>query len=191
MESRIRAVPASVPSVFHSPLATLKKRTPLVPSGVKTANGNSGEKSFTSTVPASVPSLFHSVSPVQPPPFSAPKAVKRRVPLRSTRRVGPELAGPGRISLTRTVPAAVPSLFHSSLPVSGWKALKKSVPLIFRSRATPAEPAPGTMSLTRTVPAAVPSLFHSSLPVSGRKALKKRVPSTSVSCLRSDEPGPG
>ena len=39
-----------------------------------------------------------------------------------------ELAVPGAMSLTRTVPAAVPSLFHSSMPVVGSKAMKKSVP---------------------------------------------------------------
>ena len=31
------------------------------------------------------------------------------------------------MSATSTVPAAVPSVFQSSVPVSGWYALKKSV----------------------------------------------------------------
>ena len=36
---------------------------------------------------------------------------------------------PGVMSLTRTVPAAVPSLFHSSLPCVPSLAVKNSVPL--------------------------------------------------------------
>ena len=68
------------------------------------------------------------------------------------------------MSLTRTVPAAVPSLFHSSSPVEPSSAVKNSVPFTF-VRLLGSEPAPlGMMSLTRTVPAAVPSLFHSSTP---------------------------
>ena len=38
---------------------------------------------------------------------------------------------PGSMSLTRTVPAAVPSLFHSSSPCVPSSAVKNSVPLTF------------------------------------------------------------
>ena len=43
-------------------------------------------------------------------------AEKNSVPLTFVRLVGYELALPGLMSLTSTVPAAVPSLFHSSRP---------------------------------------------------------------------------
>ena len=78
---------------------------------------------------------------------------------------GPEEATPGLMSLTSTVPAAVPSLFHSSVPKSGWNAVKKSVPLTLVSQEGLEDPAPGLMSFTSTVPAVVPSLFQSSNPV--------------------------
>ena len=68
------------------------------------------------------------------------------------------------MSLTSTVPAAVPSLFHSSLPCVPSSAVKKSVPsTAVRTRGT--MPPVGLMSLTSTVPAAVPSLFHNSSPL--------------------------
>jgi hypothetical protein len=52
---------------------------------------------------------------------------------------------PGLMSLTRAVPAAVPSLFHSSLPCVPSSAGKKSVPrTLARSRAT--RSTPGSMS---------------------------------------------
>ena len=57
------------------------------------------------------------------------------------------------MSLTSTVPAAVPSLFHSSLPAASWVALKRQVPLTSVRLRGMALAAPGTMSLTRTVPA--------------------------------------
>ena len=79
--------------------------------------------------------------------------------------------------MTSTVPAAVPSLFHSSLPWAPSLAVKNSVAADVRQ-----EPrvellaVPGLMSLTRTVPAAVPSLFHSSSPWSPSSAVKNSVP---------------
>ena len=66
------------------------------------------------------------------------------------------------MSLTRTVPAAVPSLFHSSTPCVPSSAAKNSVPFTFVRSLGYELRLPGLMSLTRTVPAAVPSLFHSS-----------------------------
>ena len=66
------------------------------------------------------------------------------------------------MSVTMTVPAAVPSLFHSSMPFVPSLAVKKSVPSTFvrllgLSRRVDV--------LDQQVPAAVPSLFHSSYAV--------------------------
>ena len=68
------------------------------------------------------------------------------------------------MSLTRTVPAAVPSLFHSSRPCAPSSAVKYSVPSTFvRSRGIRSRP-PGLMSLPARCRPSVPSLFHSSSP---------------------------
>ena len=80
------------------------------------------------------------------------------------------------MSLTRTVPAAVPSLFHSSAPWVVSRATKKRVPLKsvsdeLRKTLTALE-LPGLMSLTSLVPLLVPSLFHSSTPCLPSLALK-------------------
>jgi hypothetical protein len=68
------------------------------------------------------------------------------------------------MSRTRNVPAGVPSLFHSSLPLDASTAEKKSVPSTSVSPSGYEPSVPGRMSFTRTVPAAVPSLFHNSMP---------------------------
>jgi hypothetical protein len=76
--------------------------------------------------------------------------------------------------LTRTVPAAVPSLFHNSRPVSGWKAEKKRVP--FTSVNSSGFDSPSIQrSCTRFVPAAVPSLLKSSRPEVPSSETKKRL----------------
>ena len=88
----------------------------------------------------------------------------------------------GLMSLTKTVPAAVPSLFHNSLLLIlvGLKARKYKVPFTF-VRGEGFEGAnPGLMSLTKTVPAAVPSLFHNSVALVSSLALKYKVPFTFV-----------
>jgi len=54
-------------------------------------------------------------------------AAKKRVPLTSVRLAGAEPLDPGQMSATGTVPAAVPSLFQSSVPVVPPLAVKKSV----------------------------------------------------------------
>ncbi len=46
-----------------------------------------------------------------------------------TAQDGLEALEPGLMSLIRTVPAAVPSLFHNSVPLVGSVAWKKRVPL--------------------------------------------------------------
>jgi hypothetical protein len=57
------------------------------------------------------------------------------------------------MSLTTTVPAVVPSLFHSSAPLTGSLAVKNSVlPMTVRLKGLELA-LPGRMSLTRTVPA--------------------------------------
>ena len=90
---------------------------------------------------------------------------------------------PGWMSLTRTVPAAVPSLFHSSSPCAAVVGREEQRAVDVRQVAgTGYElPPPGLMSLTRTVPAAVPSLFHSSTPLTPSSAEKNSVPFTFVS----------
>src|SRR3972149_11645541 len=53
------------------------------------------------------------------------------------------------MSLTRTVPASVPSLFHSSRPAEPSSAGKNSVPLTSSPSNGDDPPVPGKMSLTR------------------------------------------
>src|SRR4051812_30038367 len=100
------------------------------------------------------------------------------VPLTGVKKWAVALDGPvwGLRSLTRAVPAAVPSLAHSSVPWSRSSAAKNSrPPAAVRWRGY--DPAgPGPTSLTITVPAAVPSDFHSSVPVADDLAEKNRVP---------------
>ena len=105
--------------------------------------------------------------------------------------MGSELPGPGLMSFTRTVPAAVPSVLHSSDPVPS-SAAKKSVP------PTLVNPVglelPGRlMSATRTVPLSVPSLLHSSDPPTPSSAANAResVPGMFVISRRLELPGPG
>ena len=74
------------------------------------------------------------------------------------------------MSLTRTVPAAVPSLFHSSVAVRAVVGREEQRPVHVRQAESGWKPCvPGPMSLTRTVPAAVPSLFHSSIAAACRR----------------------
>src|SRR5258708_35432616 len=78
--------------------------------------------SFTCTVPPGVPSLFHSSGPVTPS-----SAGKNQAPLRKTNSEGKRVPpSPGKewsvavvlMSFTSVVPAAVPSVFHSSIPLA-------------------------------------------------------------------------
>src|SRR4051794_19462702 len=95
------------------------------------------------------------------------------------RLLGPEDADPGVMSLTRTVPADVPSLFHSSLPAESPATKKRVFPTAVRDTGE-LPPVPATMSLTRTVPAVVPLLLHNSAPAAWVLARKKRVLPTTV-----------
>ena len=83
-------------------------------------------------------------------------ALKNSVPLITTKLDG-ELDPLVLISLTRTVPASVPSDFQSSCPPDESDALKNSIPLTF-VKIPDVEPlTPALISLTRIVPASVPS----------------------------------
>src|SRR5262249_14158790 len=134
-----------------------------------------GLMSLTSAVPADVPSVFHSSQPVVLTYIEPSKATKNSVPFTIVNCSGLELASPGEMFLTRTVPAAVPSLFHSSTPFEPSNALKKRMPLKFVRLVGHEFSVPGAISLTRTVPAAVPSLFHSSSPCIASLARKYSV----------------
>src|SRR5262249_4249747 len=90
-------------------------------------------------------------------------------------QAGDEVALPGLRSLTSTVPAAVPSLFHSSRPCVPSSAVKNSLPLTSVSHQGYEVALPGLRSLTSTVPAARPSLFHSSRPLTPSCAVKEAV----------------
>src|SRR5262245_25666279 len=63
------------------------------------------------------------------------------------------------MSLTRTVPAAVPLLTHSSAPFVPSDALKKTLPLLAVSDRYPCSAI--ERDLTRAVHPGVPSVFHS------------------------------
>src|SRR4051794_38701618 len=101
---------------------------------------------------------------------------------------GVDDALPGRRSLSRTVPAAVPSVFHSSVPVAGVDAGNHSSPPT-EAQMPGAEPmAPGARSVIIAVPAVVPSLRYSSYPVSGVQLVKYNAPAWAVSEPTSQGP---
>ena len=80
------------------------------------------------------------------------------------------------MSLAITVPASVPSLFHSSSLWVPSLAEKNRVPSTLVSESGAKVSTLGLMSLTITVPASVPSPFHSSKPCVPSVATKNRVP---------------
>ena len=57
------------------------------------------------------------------------KKPKKRMPLETSKLWGLELLLPGRISFNIMVPASVPSLFHSSMPLVPLLAAKYMAPL--------------------------------------------------------------
>jgi hypothetical protein len=114
-------------SVFHSSrpvtLSSAEKYKALLnavkPLGEELAPAV-GLMSFTRTVPASVPSLFHSSVPVMPS-----SAENNQAPLKKANSVGKGVPlAPGKefpavlMSFTRAVPVPVPSVFHSSKPLT-------------------------------------------------------------------------
>ena len=80
-------------------------------------------------------------------------------------------------SFTIVVPAAVPSVIQTSMPVVGVNASNNTRPSPVALNALGEEPvAPGTMSRTSEVPAAVPSVIHSSAPAAAVVAAKTARP---------------
>ncbi|GCL48269.1 hypothetical protein NIES3787_39850 [Microcystis aeruginosa NIES-3787] len=123
-------------------------------------------------------------------PLTPLSALKNRVLPTALRLLGLELEAPGRMSPTKTVPAAVPSLLHNSSPFTPSLTVKNRVlPTAVRRLGLELEE-PARMSLTKTVPADVPSLFHNSLPFTPSSAVKNRVLPTAVrfSRLELEEP---
>src|SRR5690349_15007670 len=127
-------VPAAVPLDFHNskpwvPSLAAKNAVPLkLVKEKRFEPAEPGRMSLTSTVPAAVPLDFHSSAPVTPL-----SAVKNSLPLTfamEKEKGPPEPAAPGRMSLTSTVPSAVPLDFHSSTPLVPLSAAKNSVPLM-------------------------------------------------------------
>src|SRR5262249_4238121 len=134
--------------------------------------------------------LFHSSTPCWPS-----STVNISVPLTFVSEPGdPEYRLLGWKSLTSTVPAAVPSLFHRSRELSKdgvpftfvCETTKYSVSLPLVNAAGPVATGWGLPSLTRVVPAAVPSPFHNSEPVVPSSAVKNSVPFTTVRLLGSE-----
>src|SRR6266480_1965891 len=112
-----------VPLVFHSskPVPPSAEKYSSLLNTVKPDGKESPERlmSFTCTVPNAVPSLFHSLGPV---PSSAEK---NHAPLKKANSEGKrplppgeECPAPGLMSFTKTVPMALPSVFHSSKPLT-------------------------------------------------------------------------
>jgi hypothetical protein len=95
------------------------------------------------------------------------------------------------MSLTRTVPAAVPSDFHNSRPVVPSVAAKNRMPFATHMPPRVQIPAPELMSLTSTVPASVPSDFQSSSPLTPSAKAKYAVPLKSTRPKKVGEAGPG
>ena len=126
-------VPAPVPSLFHSsspcaPSSAVKKRVlPTARRFEGSEESTPGRMSATCTVPARVPLLLQSSVPVIVLVLEPSCAVKKSVPLTLVRLLGLELEPPGKMSFTSNVPAVVPSLLHSSVPVPDCHATKKSV----------------------------------------------------------------
>src|SRR5947208_13799860 len=170
-----------------SPAARSVQSLPQHDSGVRAAAPASHPSPGSSTPftrPAELPSAQRSV------PVFGSVAAKKSLPPTAVSSCGFELSGPGLMSPTSTVPAAVPLLFQSSRPVVGSKAAKKSVPFTFVRPSGEESPGPGLMSLTSTVPAAVPSLFQSSRPFASAATTKSGA-STAVGPSGGEERGPG
>ncbi len=102
------------------------------------------------------------------------------------------LLTPGTRSATSVVPAAVPSLRHSSVPFAGVVATNHARPWKATISVIEAPTSlPGTRSTTSRVPAEVPSLTHSSRPTPSRRATKNTRLPTAVNRLGSEFAAPG
>src|SRR5438045_8887321 len=105
-------------------------------------------------VPASVPSLRHGSTPVPSAPDGSPAANTSTSPSPAPRRQSGSYekmlslgGGVEGSAATRTVPASVPSLFHSSVPPPGRATRKKSRRFTATRPHGSEPPAPGTLSL--------------------------------------------
>src|SRR6266853_1406859 len=109
------------------------------------------------------------------PGFSVSSIEAPRYRTERITRKGRPLQLPGQMSFTCNVPASVPSVFHSSRPLTPSSAEKyNAAPKTVSSDTR--EPVLGLMSFTRTVPASVPSVLHSSGPVTPSSAEKYKAP---------------
>ena len=89
-----------------------------------------------------------------------PAATRRRSPSKTPECSGRPRAGSGSMSRSRKVPAAVPSVRHSSRPVRAVRAVKKSNPFAAVSVVGARSGGSAAMSESGCVPASVPSLIH-------------------------------
>src|SRR5258707_14692172 len=103
------------------------------------------------------------------------------------------------MSISCTVLPSVPSLFHSSRPLTPSSAEKYNALLntvkpageeLKGARIPPTDPTPGAMSFTCTAPPTVPSLFHSSRPLTPSPAEKYNALLNTAKSL-GEEPAPG
>src|SRR5436190_18089863 len=134
-----------------SPAARSVQSLPQHDSGVPLAAPASHPSPGSSTPfpqPAELPSAQSSV------PVFGSVAAKKSLPPTAVSSCGFELSGPGLMSPTSTVPAAVPSLFQSSRPVVGSKAAKNSVPFTAARPAGGGWARAGLLALTAVSPAA-------------------------------------
>ena len=126
-------------------------------------------------------------------PLAPSLAAKNSVVAEDAMYAGLELPAPGRMSLTRTVPATWPLLRQSSTPLVPSLAVNTSKPLRFNSCVGPEPGAPDGISFTIKVPDAepLPLLFQSSVPLGPLLAAKKTFPLILVKSEGDDAPAPG
>src|SRR5258706_1503639 len=160
-------VPAAVPSVAHScvrlmPSSARNSVRPATGKKYVTDAEDGGTDppaptliSFTKVVPPGVPSDRQSSEPFPRPP----SAKKKSTPFDTPRRWGLELAELARILTASTVPATVPSDFHSSRPLDTSAPEKYTVPSKLTSSSALNRKLGSACRID--VPASVPSDFHS------------------------------
>ena len=192
-------VPAPVPSLAQSsrpfvPSSALKKMSePALKKLPGVELPVPGLMSRSGVVPAVVPSLFHSSEPKLP--SLAVKSSRLPIAVRLVgwdEGFGTPTAGAGKMSLTSTVPAVVPSLFQSSRLMTLSFAVKYSrLPTAVSSAGSEPRPVPTRMSWTREAPAPgfERSSLYSSRPSAPVEAVKNNVlPTTVRSFTRAPAP---
>src|SRR5919106_755000 len=169
--SATRSVPEVVPSLRHSSSPwdrSSAENNRVSPASVSQRGPNKLGKPFTRAVPEGAPSLLQSSHVWVCLPVCTPATKNRVFPAFaiSGKQLGPISAAQYRTrvkSFSRTVPAAVPSLLHSSLlpPSAG---VKNVVPPTSVKASGLELVGPGRMSFTRDVPDAIPFVLHNSVP---------------------------